>query len=285
MKERLTRIGFWAILGILLFGGWAMNFGEPSLQIGGILVFLGAVLLPAGAFLLAKLSRGFAVIARHIPVLVLGLVYWFAITLVYTYLLHVSSQFQSLSVVYHGFLLLLPAMLLTSRVEEWKDLGFVFNRDTLRLQAFWIAFVLLVPLLGTYGRAIVLGRPVNIQVSVPWSFFVFSVALVPLAEETLWRGTLQPKLEAALTKNGGLVIAALLYALMHVPKILLADRWYLSPSYLPSIVVQYPAILLIEFFALGILLGRAYQETKSVYTPIAMHVLFNAVIFIFIIAP
>ncbi len=45
-REKLSKVGFWVVLGVLLFGAWAMSFTKSSLQTLGIVICVTAALSP-----------------------------------------------------------------------------------------------------------------------------------------------------------------------------------------------------------------------------------------------
>lgn len=84
--------------------------------------------------------------------------------------------------------------------------------------------------------------------------------LVPVAEELIWRGLLQPGLRAATGTRGALAVTALAFTLIHWQA--LADDGRATGL----------AMLLVLALALGIVRER----TGSVLAPIVLHALFNA---------
>ena len=55
-KELLTKIGFGVLIGVLLFGAWAMVCTKPPLQMLGGIIFLGVLLFPVIELLLPVLK-------------------------------------------------------------------------------------------------------------------------------------------------------------------------------------------------------------------------------------
>lgn len=66
MREKIEEVGFWVVVGVLLFGGWAFSFTEPPLQTVGIVIFLTAAvaLFPGTQVLLKALLRAARWISR-----------------------------------------------------------------------------------------------------------------------------------------------------------------------------------------------------------------------------
>ena len=86
-------------------------------------------------------------------------------------------------------------------------------------------------------------------------YFIFlAVVLAPLAEEVLFRGILLPALGRRIGLGAAILISSALFALMH----------FHVPALAPLLI-------------LSVALSLAYIYTRSLVTPIVMHVLFNAV--------
>lgn len=214
-------------------------------------------------------------------VLVSGFAFWAVITLVYGSVLDLLG-FDPASYYYHLLLLLFPATLLLKRRETLRSIGFVFTRETLAEQASWVLPFFVGSVLGIYVRAQLLGRPLDIHMSVSWVFFLDVVILIPFVEETFFRGFLQTQLQPVVGRDRALLIASAAYALTHVPGVILAQE-YLFPSYVPEILLKYPLVFLPQFFVFGAILGRIYQRTRSIWCPMVIHSLINAVLYTFII--
>jgi membrane protease YdiL (CAAX protease family) len=90
-----------------------------------------------------------------------------------------------------------------------------------------------------------------------WFFYYFifmAVILAPIAEELLFRGVLLPACSRAWGVRAGVVVSSLLFAFMHLHATSFAALWLLSVG-----------------------LAIAYMYTRSIWAPIAMHMLFNGV--------
>jgi uncharacterized protein len=90
--------------------------------------------------------------------------------------------------------------------------------------------------------------PLNVAVR-----FAAVALIAPVAEEILFRGLLQKALERHLGKWGGLILASILFGLVHG-----------QPKALPMLAL------------LGLALGYVYQRTGSLRLPILMHIANNA---------
>jgi membrane protease YdiL (CAAX protease family) len=82
---------------------------------------------------------------------------------------------------------------------------------------------------------------------------VLACLAAPVLEETLFRGVILKGLSVTSGATGGLLIAAALFAVVHINPLL------------------FPAA-----FLLGLLLGTVYQRTGSLVASIVMHALYNA---------
>jgi len=86
----------------------------------------------------------------------------------------------------------------------------------------------------------------------------YMLAFVGLAEELLFRGLLQTDLTRALGWKWGIVLASLMFAVMHL-------TWRSIPE------------LFFVFFA-SLILGYLYYKTKSLVAPIVMHGIGNVIL-------
>lgn len=84
--------------------------------------------------------------------------------------------------------------------------------------------------------------------------------LVPVAEEFVWRGMMQPGLRALLGVKAGIAVTALLFTLIHVSAI--------ASDGLPA------GLAMLAVLAVG--LGILRERTGSVLAPVIVHALFNA---------
>ena len=97
------------------------------------------------------------------------------------------------------------------------------------------------------------------------SFFVFAtVFLVPITEETFYRGTLFQSLYHKSRKIA-LAVSVLTFAAVHVVDYI----GFFDPLTLLLCFVQY--------LPSGILLALAYEETDTVITPILIHIFMNLI--------
>jgi membrane protease YdiL (CAAX protease family) len=86
-----------------------------------------------------------------------------------------------------------------------------------------------------------------------------------MAEELSLRGYIQPKLEARCGKWPGLVLTALLFSVLHLPKIFLRQAS--------------PPVLLVVAFIFGIVFGFIRDKTNSIYYPVLCHGAINLIVF------
>ncbi len=85
--------------------------------------------------------------------------------------------------------------------------------------------------------------------------FFMAVVVTPFFEELVFRGLLQGGLRRYLPPTGAVVVSSLLFALVH------------------------PAAVLVPILLLALLLGWAFERTKSLWVPIGVHFLHNGVAF------
>ena len=126
------------------------------------------------------------------------------------------------------------------------------------LPLLWLAAFAWQLLLAAAGHAPDLQDAVQMFLAVdsPWAragFVLFAVALVPFAEEILFRGILLPLLIRRAGPAAGLLLTALAFAALH------AD------------LGTFPALALFS-----VALSLALARTGTLWVPVAMHALFNA---------
>lgn len=95
-----------------------------------------------------------------------------------------------------------------------------------------------------------------------------SVLVTGPAEEFLYRGVIQSRLREAFDPRLAVVLAALVFALVHVPA-------YGAGGGLDSSLVTTLGILLV----LGVVLGAAYEYSGNLVVPAIAHGIYNAVVF------
>lgn len=164
-------------------------------------------------------------------------------------------------------LMLVPVWLIAIvwRRSSWRAVGF---------RTFKPALGCLLPLAylcGAFSLSAAWGLVVRTmnwptQVEVPDIFgsSTFSLAVglfavgvaAPIAEETLFRGFILGGLRRRLGTIGALIVSAAIFTLPHLP------------------VTIYPAI-----FALGLLLGLLFVQTRSLWPGIFLHAIFNTISF------
>jgi len=93
-----------------------------------------------------------------------------------------------------------------------------------------------------------------------WSFAVSIVTLVPLVEEFLFRGLVQNYLVNRVGSVGAIILTSILFALFHYSALQGATN----------------IELMVGLFFYSYFIGLFYMREGSLWTPIAMHALFNA---------
>jgi membrane protease YdiL (CAAX protease family) len=85
-----------------------------------------------------------------------------------------------------------------------------------------------------------------------WPAFLVTAVLAPVAEEVMFRGVIQQALERLLRPTEALVVQAALFSALH-----------LSPA------------ILLTHFAMGLLFGWVFRQSRSLYPGMALHALWN----------
>jgi uncharacterized protein len=100
------------------------------------------------------------------------------------------------------------------------------------------------------------------QRSLPGTQMIFYYAIawfvVAFAEEVLYRGILQRRLSILIGKPAGIMIAALIFAVLG----------HLTTPLSDNLILRFP---------FGLILGYFYQRSSSLAVPIAMHWMFNMI--------
>ena len=204
-----------------------------------------------------------------------GLVYWIVTILLYGFLLGLfSDQFLQLSYFYHALIFAFPVVLIVLKRETFRSVGLV--RGDLKTGIEYIALIAVFAAVGVFAKAWIFGKPVYIMSETSWMFLLI-VAVAPITEEIFHRGYLQTKFEKSFGRKQGLVIASVMFSLIHLPKILFANE-LVSTSIVPAFLTS-PIFALPLFFGLGMLYGYIYQETKSINYSIATHGIANFVLY------
>jgi len=183
-------------------------------------------------------------------------VIWFIVTLLaYVLILFYFGGYEIPSYIYHTLLLVFPLVLIFANRDNVQLLGLVKGnwKSGLSITCGVIA-VTLVVFRFRYG-----------EFSLPAlnSGLLNTVIFAPIAEELFFRGYFQPKLETRYSKWVGIIITAILFMVIHLPKILLTPL---------AALVDLPAL-----FLLGCIFGIIRDESGSVYYPMLCHAGYNMV--------
>jgi len=160
------------------------------------------------------------------------------------------------SYVYHVVILGFPLALIIYRRESIQSLGLRWGKWKIGVPA-TLAVIVISFLVWWF---------LNRQFTAPTlNHILFSTIIWgPAAEEILFRGYLQPKLEADTGKWKGLVIASLLFGMAHLPRIFL--RQAAPPTLVP------------EAFILGFVFGIIRDRTGSIYYLMLCHMAYNLIV-------
>ena len=90
-----------------------------------------------------------------------------------------------------------------------------------------------------------------------WSAFI-TIAIIPaIFEELAFRGFIMKRLQKIGGNNEALIIQAIMFSVLHM---------------LPTIFISH--------FVIGVVLGTLYQQSKSIYPGIIVHLLWNSIVII-----
>jgi len=232
----------------------------------------------------------------------LSITFLFVVTIIYGYSLSTATVPSSVPVAsmaphnpqayyFHLILLICPLFLILTKEMTFKDMGFVFKKDTLTKGLLMGAgFLFLIPLF--YLQAFLLPGTLDIKMGVPFLYFITAIAIGPVSEEIFFIGILQTKFQNVRGISGGLALflSSLANAFFHIPEILFAPNALLISKQLPLLTsylkhpAYYPFIAFFYFFFLSLYFGDVYRTTKSIYWPILAHSILNIILFTLIIS-
>lgn len=218
-----------------------------------------AVLVAVGLFALGVLANLVFSVAVAVPLFLAGVGITSAAALV---LLTVAGQL--------GF-----AAVAVGYLRRWLS-GVPVRRPTrsdARAVAVYTAAVLLAAFGFTVLSAVLPIEPTtsvvgDVAASEPWvllAFAVLSVLVVAPAEELLFRGAVQGRLRRAFGPVAAVGGAGALFASLHVLNF--------------GVLNAGAAVALGVIFLVGALLGLAYERTGNLLVPVAVHGVYNAVLF------
>jgi membrane protease YdiL (CAAX protease family) len=162
----------------------------------------------------------------------------------------------------------LPWSYLRISKPSLRDIGFAIAATVVLFGALALASAIIDQLgLTTTEHSVTQSAEENPAALLP--LIPLSILITGPTEELLFRGVIQTRLRDALgTPAGGVVVAAAVFSLVHIPAYGLTSG--LGPALATTLVV---------LFVLGGLLGAAYEYTGNLLVPIIAHGVYNAVVF------
>jgi len=131
--------------------------------------------------------------------------------------------------------------------------------------AAWLASTGVSQLLGVEGPS----STITTAVSEPWAlatFAVMGVVFVPLAEEVLFRGAIQQRLGRTVGRWPAIVLASLAFLSVHLLNFVGGSLLGLGLAFG-------------TLFSASVVIGYVYERADSLGVPVAVHVVYNAVVF------
>lgn len=101
--------------------------------------------------------------------------------------------------------------------------------------------------------------------------FVLALLLAGFTEEFFFRGILQSRLALVTSELRGLVIASLLFGLVHAPHAYFLSTWPTHGDLVWSL-----ASVMTEYAIMGVLLGVIWAKTHNLAAPVFVHAFVNA---------
>lgn len=245
IRIHISRLVIWLVVSSIAIVEYIFVFIDPAL---GILLSLLCALILYGAISIKRLDRAVADALEvtgliFIYILLVSSLPWFffrqevLIPAVYSVVLGLCFGYvyvKNLSLKYIGFV-----------KRDW--LRYIILGSIIGVPMGCVEFLILVP------ESLV----PNFQVTYFLQNLLYMILFVGLGEELLFRGLIQRKLEEAYGAKHGLLIAATIFALMHL-------GW--------RNVYEY-----IFVFVAGLTLGYLYQRTRNISGPIFLHGVNNTV--------
>ena len=195
-------------------------------------------------------------------------------------------SFLGLSFGYHIVLAILAALALPQVLSpgRFRHIKVVMGKTVASMGPIGVVWIIYLPTAFViYFLGTPIGLVTTLEISFPTFLYILLLVIIaPCAEELFFRGYLQTSLQKTLLGVlGGLIVASILYAVVHLPRILFAGEYAFSSIS----IINLPSIIgpmvqpIIGLFALGAILGYTYQQTKSLVYPIILHSCWNITIF------
>ena len=188
------------------------------------------------------------------------------------------SRFFDRSILFAAIFLLVPVI---PWIGPFLALGFCGNRRF--LPQLLAGFLLATFCIGTLAAGLLVTRLAWLKHPLPWAVLpnlLITAFAVSLIEETLFRGAFLGILRQSLSKSTSVLIVAVLFSTIHFirpARDQIADvRWYSGFELLPTVFWQFSnPVLLVGGFTtiliLGLMLGHAALQTRSLWLPIGLH--------------
>ena len=288
LYEKLSILGVAALVFLFLgFSAWRRQYFQiptdhfrppPSLKIGdvlgifGLFLFVEVIIVPALAYLytvfeqghlsttvklnLSKTQQGWLNLTAILAAALAVILYTLAMTPSLRRLIYwgtafppsLHRAFKAFTVGVGTWLLSYPAVVIVSQLVG-------------------VALYFLGPLKHVEQTAVQHLKSTMESMPLFWTTTFLIIFIVPLAEETLFRGFLQRWLVQKIGRWKGIALASALFALFHFSTVQGVDN----------------IELLLSLFTLACFLGYIYERQGTLWAPITLHSVFNAVSVLMII--
>jgi len=169
----------------------------------------------------------------------------------------------------HRFIALIVAIVLGFYKERLSSLGFTTNKLPKALLYGVVGFIVAFILAGIVGYPIQQNfgvdptqEALSVSAAVPNLLpivFLSGVIIAPIAEEVVFRGYLYKAFRDRFKPSYAIVLSAALFSVIHLELLAAAP-----------------------LFVIGVVLAYVYEKTGNLMAPITLHVLNNAVAFLFV---
>jgi len=164
----------------------------------------------------------------------------------------------------------IPVILMIKMIEKSSPMSYLQLNQTFRKALKWTGWLSLILILYFIIIYFLLER--NFHIEIGFNGWLNAVILAGITEEIVFRGFLLRKLMDSFTFWIANTVTSLLFVAIHFP------------IWMHKGLFEFPNILstFLTIFALSILFGYVYKKSKSLWSVIIIHALYNLLVLIFI---
>lgn len=110
---------------------------------------------------------------------------------------------------------------------------------------------------------------IDLKIFISFLYLFIYCIVIAFSEEFLFRGYLQTRLTACYGKKLGLLYATIIFALMHIPQLMVSSNYG----------IVYALVQSITYLPLGFVLGYLYMKTENLTSCVILHTFANWLVF------